>query len=79
MGGLALEGNGLLAIDGHGVPLRDVVDARALLAGPVRARCFERISVERGGAIGDRLDEFDVCVSQEGKQEEGEGGSGLRG
>ena len=63
VGGLALKGDGLLAVDGHDVPLRDIVDAWALLARPVGTGRFERVGVERRGAVGDRLDEFDVCMA----------------
>lgn len=56
MGGLALELDGLGAVNGHDVPLRDVVDSRTLLTGPVFARFQERVGVERCSAIRDGLD-----------------------
>lgn len=56
MGGLALELDGLGAVDGHDVPLRDVVDSGTLLAGPVVAGVQERIGVEGCSAIRDGLD-----------------------
>ena len=56
MGCLALEFESLGAIDGHGVPLRHVVDARALFAGPVGTRLLEGVGVESGGTVGNWLD-----------------------
>ena len=56
VGGLALEADGLRAVDGHDVPLCDVVDSIALFAGPVGARRFERIGVEGCSAVRDGLD-----------------------
>ena len=35
MGGLALEADGLRAVDGHDVPFRDFVASGALFTGPV--------------------------------------------
>lgn len=56
MGRLALESDGLLAVDGHDVPLCDVVNSIALFAGPVGAGGFERVGVEGCSAVRDGLD-----------------------
>ena len=69
MGGLALELDGLLAVDGHDVPLCDVVDSIALFAGPVGAGGFERVGVEGCSAVRDGLDEFDVGVGEAHEKE----------
>ena len=56
MGGLALEADGLWAVDGHDVPLCDFIGAIALFAGPVGAGGFERIGVEGCSTVRDGLD-----------------------
>ena len=56
MGGLALEADGLWAVDGHDVPLCDVVASIALFAGPVGAGGFERVGVEGCSTVRDGLD-----------------------
>ena len=69
MGSLALEADGLGAVDGHDVPLGDVVDSRTLLAGPVIAGGQERVGVEGCGAIRDGLDQFDVRAGEADEKE----------
>ena len=64
VGGLALEADGLGAVDGHDVPLGDFVGSVALFAGPVGAGGFERVGVEGCGAVRDGLDQFDVGVGE---------------
>jgi len=72
VGGLALESDGLRAVDGHVVPLRDGVDAGSLLAGVVGAGGEEGVGVEGGGAVGNREDEFDMGDC-DGEEEEDDG------
>lgn len=70
MCGLTLEADGLEAVDRHDVPLRDVVHARTLFAGPVRAVCFERVGVERCGAVRNRLVQLHVGIGKTGDEDE---------
>ena len=70
VGGLTLKADGLEAVDRHYVPLCDVVHARTLFAGPVRAVCFERVGIERCGAVRDWLLQLHVCMGKIGDEDE---------